>query len=533
MDPSTQKTQQHDVERAVGILGLCFILGLAVYFRFANLRANPGWYSDEGVFINYAENLMNGRWQIFALSGSPMLIQRSPLFLFLLAGMFKLWGADILVLRGLAAFYGVMSVLLLYIFARETFGTRLALLSAGVLAICPWVVAYNRIGFTYNQMSPLFIVAVYSCWKFAEKKSTSWAITACPVAGLAFATDYLGVVASLLVGVVFLVYDRRWLLPGALLVGAVLATVLAPAFLASPRGFWGDVSFTFAARTSVSPLFQIINVVLNYGELIRRESWIVLGIVGLFLLPQGRAKSLILFVVGVTVLLAVRTLPPVGRGLHYLLHVFPLVVLGIAAFIARAVPVILDTLESAFDGLASRLWLSGKNAVFDRFWQMGQRVAVSVILFGVLVSPLLWMVFADVAQSVYGNYFIFTGNDDLSLSAEEDVNQVIDFLRSHTTADDLVVASPQIAWAVPSRKADFPLALAYDGKNAGAQPDLPHSRFAYSCSLQQSAYVILDPLARDFATKVLPDMSALIEQVERWQLVFRAGDLEVYKNPLG
>jgi hypothetical protein len=63
---------------------------VAAYFRFVQLRANPGWYSDEGVFINYAENLAQGRWQMFALANSPMLIQRPPLFLFVLTAAFKL-----------------------------------------------------------------------------------------------------------------------------------------------------------------------------------------------------------------------------------------------------------------------------------------------------------------------------------------------------------------------------------------------------------------------------------------------------------
>jgi hypothetical protein len=109
------------------------------------------------------------------------------------------------------------------------------------------------------------------------------------------------------VATVLLVYDRRWLLPGVCLMGLILTASFLPVYLANPHGFWDDARFTLAIRTGISPLLQIVNVVLNYAELVRRESWMVVGIIGLGLLPQRRAKLMILFVVGVTVLVTVRT----------------------------------------------------------------------------------------------------------------------------------------------------------------------------------------------------------------------------------
>ncbi len=512
-------------------IGLCLILALATYIRFVNLRSNPGWYSDEGVFINYAENLALGRWQIFALVNSPMLIQRPPLFLFVLTAAFKLWSPDILVLRGLTAFYGVSSVWLLYMLVHSCFGTRLALLSAGMLAICPWIVAYNRMGFTYSQMAPLFLLVILACCRFVDTRRAWWAVAACLAAGLASATDYLGAVAPLLVATVLLVYDRRWMLPGVCLMGLILAASFLPVYLANPQGFWDDAHFTLAIRTGISPLLQIVNVVFNYAELIRRESWMVVGIIGLSLLPQRRAKLMILFVVWVTVLVTVRTLTPVGRGLHYLMHIFPFVALGLATFLDWSVPKLFAFMENLFNDLRQRFPFVSKNAALHRSWRVGQSILISGIVFLLMVSPIIWMLFANVAQSVYGNYFIFTGNDDLTLSAEKDVNQVVDYVRAHARPDALVFASPQIVWAVPGHKAEFPLVFLYDGKDLGYTVHMPRFRFAYSCSLQDAAYVMLDPLARNFATQVVPGMKGLIEEVEQWPLALEAGDIQVYRNP--
>jgi 4-amino-4-deoxy-L-arabinose transferase-like glycosyltransferase len=508
---------------------LVLVLSLAAFLRFCNLRTNPGWYSDEGAFINVVENLSQGRWQYFALQGSPLLVGRPPLFFMVLAGAFKLFGVDILVLRGLTSSFAVLTIALLYLMVREMFDARLALLSAGILAVYPWAVVYSRIGFTYNQLAFLLVISIYAAWKYAGGRQVGWGVVASVAAGLALATDYLGVVAVGLVGAAFLVYARRRLVIGVLLTTLTLLIVLAPIAISDPGTLVKDIQFTLF-RVSIPPLMQVVNVVLLYGELIRREVWVALGLVGLFLLPAQRARSMILFVVCATVLLLVRSLAPVGRNLHHLIPLFPLLAMGVASFLSRAVPRSLEIVRAGLDALCSRLmgvYSAGSTSVL---WRGSRAVLTSGIVFVFVMSPFAWMIIMDVGDSLYGSSMIFA-SEEHDLSAESDVSAVIHYLSFRVTSRDVVLASPQVAWAAPSLKADFAQALAFEGKDARVLPDLPRQRYVFDCSLAGATYVVLDPLTRDWAPLLIPAIKDLISEVLEWPLVFTAGELKVYRNP--
>ena len=122
-------------------------------------------------------------------------------------------------------------------------------------------------------------------------------------------------------------------------------------------------------------------------------------------------------------------------------------------------------------------------------------------------------------------------SEEHDLSAESDVSAVIHYLGFRVTSRDVVLASPQVAWAAPSLKADFAQALAFEGKDARVLPDLPRQRYVFDCSLAGATYVVLDPLTRDWAPLLIPAIKDLISEVLEWPLVFTAGELKVYRNP--
>ncbi len=150
--------------RFLEIGALVVILGLAAYLRLYNGGENPGWYSDEGTIINIAANLAEGRDQYFAIDQSMLLVARLPVFPYLLSGLFRRFGVDIGVLRAFTGSLGVLSVALLYAAVRRgagKAGAPLALLAAGLLAIYPQAVLYNRLGFNYNLLTPLNLLILF------------------------------------------------------------------------------------------------------------------------------------------------------------------------------------------------------------------------------------------------------------------------------------------------------------------------------------------------------------------------------------
>jgi hypothetical protein len=209
--------------------------------------------------------------------------------------------------------------------------------------------------------------------------------------------------------------------------------------------------------------------------------------------------------------------------------IFPLLALGLAAFIYRALPLATGVFQDLAAWAADRFPKILNREPFQRAWPALSKILVAGIIFGLVVSPLVWMVLADAAQSLSGYYFIFTGNDELNLTPEKDAVQVVDYLSQHADQGDLVLASPQIAWAVPGFGVDYAGIIFYENKLG--DPFIKRSMFVRPVTLQDTSYAILDPLAREFAPLVLPGMDDLIVEIERWPLAFQAGDLEVYRNP--
>ena len=376
---------------------------------------------------------------------------------------------------------------------------------------------------------PLVFLTLFASWMYLETHRARWAWAACIVAALAFSTDFLGLIAPVVVAGMLILVDPRRFIPGVLLMAVIFFVLLAPFYFASPLHFNIALDNILSTRVAASPLSQVTSAVLSYGELLRRESWVLLGLIGLFLLPDKRIRVLAIVTVGLGIILIGRNQAPVGRGLHYLMGLFPLFGLGIAAFLYRACPQVQGFLQEIFSWITKRfseimIWKPA-----NRAWGALTRLVVAGLVAIILISPLAWMIFANTAQSVFGNYFIFSGNDNLDLTSEKDAVQVINYLRPLTKMNDLVLASPQIAWAVPVFGADYASIIVYQNKSGEFY--IPRSMFVRPLTLEDTSYAILDPLARDFAPLVLTGMNELIRQIEQWPLAFQAGDIEVYRNP--
>jgi hypothetical protein len=156
------------------------------------------------------------------------------------------------------------------------------------------------------------------------------------------------------------------------------------------------------------------------------------------------------------------------------------------------------------------------------------RFLLGVVLFA---SPWVWMLLADAAIVLYDTPFLFTGNDELNLTSAADADRVADYLRQQVGPQDLVVASPQIVWALPGQQADYMVLAVYDGKVTTPLSMALRGLFLRPSGLRDVDYAILDPLARDFAPLVVPGMDQYLAEIETWPLVFQSGTLAVYRAP--
>ena len=173
MSESDLKQSHSRVWLLVEMAALGLILALAALLRFPNLAVNPGWYSDEGTLVAIAQKLAQGGWQYLALNQSMLIVARPPVFLLILAGLFRVLEPGIAVLRLLTASLGMASVLLTYLLVRRVGRSPgLALLSALFLAIYPQAVLYSRIGFSYNLLGSPGAPDLFGCLElFRDEKN--------------------------------------------------------------------------------------------------------------------------------------------------------------------------------------------------------------------------------------------------------------------------------------------------------------------------------------------------------------------------
>ncbi len=502
------------------IVAALIMMGLlaAAYFRFYNLRQSPGWYSDEGNYIDLAENWAQGKWQNYGVTGAPY-SQRPPLYMYVTTAAMRVFGVDIGVTRGVSAAGSLICVILVTWVVWKSVGKREGILTLWVTGVAPWIVTFARFGMTYNLMAPFFLLSLIAALKYREKSSLPWLVAAGISSALAFSTDYLGIICGITVGLMLLL-----LRPGALTIFipvflATLAVVFLPVVLLNGPVFFTDMLNLFTwggqVQSSVSPL---ISIVVNYSELLRRESWILLGICGLFLIKDKPLRNILITSTGLTLLIVTRAYTPVGGGLHYLMHLFPIFGMGLAVFLMKAYDSVKLVATDAY------------GAIHNSFARLAPPLAIATSM-AVVFTPVIWMVLSSFALTVYSTDYLFTGNDDLRLAEVDDAEKAREYVNARVKPGDLVLGSPTLIWGLATmNRADFLGALAYTGQKPNNYIDVDKSRFTQHISLDSARFVFLDPLAEEFAPKVLPGMQAWLDEIHTWPVVFKAGEIQVYEQ---
>jgi hypothetical protein len=113
----------------------------------------------------------------------------------------------------------------------------------------------------------------------------------------------------------------------------------------------------------------------------------------------------------------------------------------------------------------------------------------------------------------------------------QQADQVRTYVSANVGPGDLVLGSPALIWGLPTmNRADFMTALAWEGNKPKNFIEVTNDRFTQDVSLQKAKFVILDPLAEEFAVQVLPGMDAWLTEIHQWPVVFEAGDIKVYRK---
>lgn len=143
-------------------LGVAFvgIILIAIFFRFYKLDAiPPGVSTNEADIGNLAYKIES---QGYSFSDNLSVV----LFPSLGILFFKIFGLEILSLRFLSFTAGVLTVVLLYVFTKEWFNIKVALLSSFLLSISSWHVTLSRnVGF--EVLIPFILLLIFVIFTLA------------------------------------------------------------------------------------------------------------------------------------------------------------------------------------------------------------------------------------------------------------------------------------------------------------------------------------------------------------------------------
>jgi 4-amino-4-deoxy-L-arabinose transferase-like glycosyltransferase len=221
------------------------VLVMAVFFRVYQIDQVPlGLSHDEAYNGQDAIQVLEGSHSMFF----PQNNGREPLFIYVSALAFRLFGIGHLALRGVAVLAGSATVLLSYLLLRRMSSPRLALLGSLVLAICfPHILA-SRLGLRAILLPLLEAAALYFLWHgLQNNKRWPW-IASGALTGLALYTYPPARFFPLVIVLYFIYLSTRGggffrrQLPNLLILAATALLVFAPLgayFLHNPGTFMG------------------------------------------------------------------------------------------------------------------------------------------------------------------------------------------------------------------------------------------------------------------------------------------------------
>jgi hypothetical protein len=507
---------------AVGVLALCATLHIA------RLAAAPGWDPQEGYNLDIAWNLLHGRLRLFALWSA--FGQHPPLFFALLAALIHLFGYGIVTLRALVAVYALLTCAVMMDLGRRALGAGPALWAGLVFAVAPTFLGNTRWGYSYAQLMLVAMLCLWALWRYLETGSDRWWAAAALLAGVGVLSDYEGI--ALVALVVALVWSRERQLAARAAALAVALPVLGliVGLVVSPSVFGAELFDSIHRASGASPALALVLALVNYYRFLTLDVWITLGMIGLFLVPQGAARRL-LWVYGGLMGGVVVWVRDIGPSLHTVVPLIPVLALG--------------------GGLAIHLgvrrlfaWVAGPTyAAAGARWRgvRPRALLAALVLFVVIALPLAVALASD-AAGLAGTFP--TRNDALVATQPTEAQAAARFILARARAGDLTLGSPQVVWMLdqpegahgtsqPIYAADLLQAVAYQGSAAAFYPaGLPAGRWAYDVSLGRARYVIVDDLVRRLAMPgQVAGLVPVLATLRAWPVVYHHGEYTIYERP--
>jgi hypothetical protein len=508
------------------MFAFCTILLLAGYMRFMHVADNPAWYTDEGTHMSIAHHLLQGRVQYFAVTDSMLVFARPPLFHACLAVVSAIFGEGIATLRGFTAGLGVLATALVFMLAYAFYPTRkagFALWMAFLYAVYPQAILYTRFGFSYALLTPLVLLIALLLTRHIQTGRWNSLALAGILAGIGLLGDIMMGAVIIVVGVFTLFRSPKmviWLLPLMALPFGIYAGILG---LLHPSALFFDLNFTLNRLGGIPITRQLNTIAENLTMLLSTDLWFPLGMVGIFLIRPPALRVVCIALLLLPIIIIGRTVALFHLSLYYMSPLFPLLILGVASLTWTGGAYVISNAMMLFQHMC---YIQKMPIRVHRLLAGG--------MYMLLIGAPLFFINQHTLNGIYTR--IQTAIDPFLVDSA-DAEAVIAYFKAQDTADKLILASPSIGWALEvytsAHVADWQMHIAYIGYDAVHLPhDLPHERYAFIPTVDHADYVVVDNIWRNWGNVHIPQAVVLYQTVvDTWELVYRAGTLDVYARP--
>jgi hypothetical protein len=406
----SEASDGHRLERrtlllAVAACGLVFWLRVPSFFE-------PAWHTDEGTFAGVAQAIVRGG-SLYAEAWES----KPPLFLYLYAGIFKLFGAGILQIRLAATVAAIVTQLIVFFVGGHLIGWRKALWASLLLGVL-LAVPFWEGNLALSEMFSLPLACGGLLLLMMGSRNGSLNIGVAAGAGVLFGLSFLirqPAVLAMGAAVVWLLFQRRLTMEALGVMVAASTTPLVAvmagfALLGSFHWFWdANVAYFFSyvpAYSRLHPalmpflLLPLVATLAVFAGKWRREEpmpawalpalWFSVAFVGA--LVNGKDYS------------------------HYLLQTFPPLALLVVNMDAPRLPAPVLSLKQPpavlVGGAIALSWLIVVGVVFrdptGRHWTKGPDYYAHMLLYAI----------GDESEREFNAYFDKRVNTTLSLEDE-------------------------------------------------------------------------------------------------------------------
>ncbi|KKR58750.1 MAG: hypothetical protein UU05_C0002G0008 [Candidatus Curtissbacteria bacterium GW2011_GWA1_40_47] len=192
---------------------LILLILVATFFRFWQIGDYVVFLGDEGRdMIVMREIFTQGHLPFLGPTASVGGFYLGPIYYWMAAPFLWAWRFDPVGPSYMIAIFGVLTVLLLYKFLKETAGFWPAILASSLYAIAPLVVRYSRSSWNPNPLPFFSLLMIYLIYLGVTRKKILYFLAAGASFGIAIQLHYLATILIAIFGLIVITSSnfKRW-----------------------------------------------------------------------------------------------------------------------------------------------------------------------------------------------------------------------------------------------------------------------------------------------------------------------------------